>query len=91
MNQTLVRILGDTPLRVLVRLLFLSFVAGVVMAAIGLEPYDIVRSIQDFVEGIWSMGFSAIEKAVGYLLLGAVIVVPVWAVIRLMKIGGGRT
>lgn len=90
MSQTINRILGDTPGRVLVRLVFLSLVAGVVMAALGLEPYDIVRSVAEFFESIWNMGFSAIEKAFRYFLLGAVVVVPVWIVLRLLKVGGGR-
>lgn len=88
MSQTLNRILGDTPGRVLVRLVFLSLVAGVVMAALGIEPYDIVDGIRDFVESIWNMGFSAVEKVFRYFLLGAVVVVPIWILLRLLKLGG---
>lgn len=90
MSQSLNRILGDTPGRVLIRLVFLSLVAGVVMAALGLEPYDIVDSIAGFMEGIWNMGFSAVEKAFRYFLLGAVIVIPAWILLRILKVGGGR-
>jgi hypothetical protein len=89
-QNTIARILGDTPGRVLVRLIFLSFVAGVVMAALGLEPYDIVDSVRRFVEGIWDMGFAAVERAFRYFLLGAVVVVPLWILVRLMKVGGGK-
>jgi hypothetical protein len=34
------------------------------------------------------MGFTAIEKAARYFLLGAVIVFPVWLVMRLLKVMG---
>ncbi len=34
------------------------------------------------------MGFAAIEKAFRYFLLGAVIVFPVWLVMRVLKIAG---
>jgi hypothetical protein len=34
------------------------------------------------------MGFAAIEKAFRYFLLGAVIVFPVWLVMRLLKMAG---
>ena len=39
-------------------------------------------------ERIYDMGFAAIEKAFRYFLLGAVIVFPVWLVMRLLKIAG---
>ena len=34
------------------------------------------------------MGFEAVEKAVRYFLLGAVIVFPIWLVVRLFKFAG---
>lgn len=83
------RFLGDSPLRVLVRLVFLSFLVGVVMAAIGLEPLDLVNSAIRFVRDIWETGFETIEKALHYLLLGAVIVVPIFLISRLFRAGRG--
>jgi hypothetical protein len=34
------------------------------------------------------MGFAAIEKSLRYFLLGAVIVFPVWIVVRVLKVMG---
>lgn len=87
--NALTRFLGDTPLRVLVRLLFLSFLVGVVMAALGLEPLDLVRRIVDFVRYVWETGFRTFDRAFQYLLLGACVVVPVFIVMRLMRAGRG--
>ncbi|WP_181699937.1 DUF6460 domain-containing protein [Chthonobacter albigriseus] len=89
-SNAVTRFLGDSPLRVLVRLVFLSFIVGVVMAALGLEPYDIIDSIFDMVRRIYSMGFEAIDKVLRYFLLGAVIVVPLWLLSRLFKAGSAR-
>lgn len=86
-NDQLSRFLGDSPLRVLVRLVFLSFIVGVVMAALGIEPYDIVDSIIRFFERFYDMGFAAIDKAVRYFLLGVVVVVPIWLLVRLARSG----
>lgn len=88
---TLTRILGDTPGRVLVRLIFLSFVVGVVMAALGLEPATLLARLVDMVEGLWNLGWGAVEKAWQYLLLGAVVVIPVWLVLRVLRVGSGRS
>ncbi|HWK12879.1 MAG TPA: DUF6460 domain-containing protein [Rhizobiaceae bacterium] len=75
--------LGDSPLRVLVKLVVLSFLVGLVMSAFGWTPGDIYRSLVLAVERVWYMGFAAIDNVVGYFLLGAAIVVPVFLLIRL--------
>lgn len=88
--STLTRILGDTPGRVLVRLVFLSFVVGVVMAALGLEPRTLVDNLIRMVEGVWNLGWDAVTKAWQYFLLGAVVVVPLWLILRVLNVGRGR-
>lgn len=88
MNDRLYRLIGDSPMRLLVRLIVLSLAVGFVLAALGLEPYDILNSLLRFVRRIWDMGFSAFDRAWHYFLLGAVVVVPLWIVMRLLKIGG---
>jgi hypothetical protein len=59
-----------------------------VLAALGFSPYEIIDSIARLVERIYNLGFEAIEKAVRYFLLGAVIVFPIWLVVRLFKFTG---
>jgi len=86
-NERVSRFLGGSPLRVLLQLLFLSLVVGVVMAALGIEPFDVVRWFVRTFERIVDMGFGAVEQVLRYLLLGAVIVVPVWLVLRLVNAG----
>ena len=79
------RLLGDTPGRLLLRLVFLSFVVGVVMAALGLEPAELVSNLVRMVEGLWNLGWGAVTRAWQYFLLGAVVVVPIWLIVRLMR------
>ncbi|WP_026781999.1 DUF6460 domain-containing protein [Pleomorphomonas koreensis] len=90
MSDRFERLFGDSPARLLVRLVILSLVVGVVLAALGVEPYDIVASALRFVDRIWSMGFDAIDRVWRYFLLGAVVVVPVWLVLRLLNAGRNR-
>jgi hypothetical protein len=87
------RFFGGNPGLVLLRLAILSLVVGVVLAALGFSPFDILRSIQELLARIYDLGFEAIEKAGRYFLLGAVIVFPVWFIARLLKMMGrsGRT
>jgi Domain of unknown function (DUF6460) len=82
------RFFGGNPALVLTRLAILSLIVGVVLAALGFSPFEIIESLQRLIERIYDMGFAAIEKGFRYFLLGAVIVFPVWLVVRLLKWAG---
>jgi hypothetical protein len=86
-NDAVNRFFGGSPLSVLVRLILLSILVGVILSAIGLDPFDIWRSIDRLFRSIWNMGWDAIDWAWRYFLLGAVIVVPIWILVRLAKRG----
>jgi len=86
-NGTTNRFFGGPPLSVLVRLILLSILVGVILSAIGLDPFDIWRSLERLVRSIWNMGWDALDWAWRYFLLGAVIVVPIWILVRLAKRG----
>jgi hypothetical protein len=89
-NDTLSRFLGGSPLGVLGRLILLSILIGFVLHAFGLNPYNIVASIRHLIESIWDLGFDAINWIWRYFLLGAVIVIPVWLIMRLVNAPRGR-
>ena len=89
-NGTVTRIFGGSPLGVLARLVLVSVLVGVVLSALGLDPFDIVRSIERLIRNIWSMGFDAVRWLWRYFLLGAVIVVPIWIVVRLFNAPRGK-
>jgi len=82
-NDGLYRFLGGTPLTVAFRLVLLSILVGVVLAAIGFDPWNIVNSIRLLFQRIWDLGFDAINGLWRYFLLGAVIVIPIWLLSRL--------
>jgi len=82
-NNELTRFFGGSPLWVLVRLVVLSVVVGVILAALGLDPMNIFQSLEHLVRSLFSFGFEAIERLWRYFLLGAVIVVPLWLILRI--------
>src|SRR5665213_2185636 len=77
-NDGLSRFLGGSPLAVAFRLILLSILVGVVLAAIGFDPWNILRSIRLLFQRIWDLGFDTINGLWRYFLLGAVIVIPPW-------------
>ena len=85
------RIFGGNPGLVMLRLVILSLIVGVVLAALGFSPYDIIQNLKDLAIRIYDMGFAAVEKAFRYFLLGAVIVFPIWLVMRVFRLFGRET
>jgi hypothetical protein len=79
------RFFGGPPLAVVGRLVLLSILVGVILAAIGLDPWNILESVRRLIERVWNMGFDAVRWLWRYFLLGAVIVVPIWLLVRLAK------
>ena len=90
MNDAWNKFFGGSPLGVFVRLVILSIIVGVLLAALGVDPWNIWRSIESLARRIMSMGFEAIEWVWRYFLLGAVIVIPIWVIVRLLRVSRGR-
>ncbi len=86
----LTRFFGGPPLSVIFRLVLLSVLIGVILKVLGLDPFNILRSVEDLVRAIWNMGFDAVRWLWRYFLLGAVIVVPIWLIMRLMRAAKGE-
>jgi hypothetical protein len=90
MSEGITRFLGGPPLAVLVKLVLLSILIGVVLAALGLDPWNIVTSVRRLIQNIWDMGFDAVKWLWQYFLLGAVLVIPIWLILRLIRAPKGR-
>ena len=86
----LTRFLGGSPLMVVFRLVMLSILVGVVLAAIGFDPWNILNSIELLFRRLWNLGFDAINWLWRYFLLGAVIVIPIWLLSRMFGTPRGR-
>lgn len=79
------RFIGGSLIGVLIRLVILSIIVGVILAALGLEPFDVFNGVRRLAERIYDMGYGAFEKGLSYFLTGALLVVPIWFVARLFK------
>jgi hypothetical protein len=90
MSNQVNQFFGGPPLSVALRLVLLSILVGVILSAIGLDPLNLWRSLQSLVRQIWDMGFDALWSVWRYFLLGAVLVIPIWLVVRLAKGARGK-
>ncbi len=84
------RFLGGPPLAVLARLILLSILVGVILSVIGIDPTNVLQSIQNLIQALWERGFDALRWLWGYFLLGAVLVLPIWVLVRLINGAGHK-
>jgi hypothetical protein len=89
-GSSLTHFLGGSPLSVLVRLLFVSLVVGALLTWLGISPWEIVRNARQVLLNLWNMGFGAFRELFEFVIAGAILVVPVWLILRLMNARGGR-
>lgn len=87
MSSAFHRFFGGPPGWVVVRLVVISLVVGLVLSALNIHPLELVERMRGLVLGLWHMGFDAIILAGRYLIIGAMIVVPVWLILRILSMG----
>ncbi len=80
---------GGNPLAVILRLVIICIITGIVLRAAGINPADLLRSLPDVLRAISEYGWSWVETAFQYFFLGAIIVIPIWVIVRLFKFMGG--
>jgi sulfite exporter TauE/SafE len=77
--------LPPVGLGTLVRLLLWSLAVGLVLALLDLSPRELLVWARDTAGGLVAELELYTGRAVSYVLLGAVIVVPIWAVTYLWR------
>ena len=89
-NTQMTRWVGGSPMAVLFRLILVSILVGVILSALGFDPWNIIESIRALIRRLWDMGFDAVHWLWRYFLLGAVIVIPIWLIMRAVNAPRGR-
>jgi hypothetical protein len=87
-DNALTRFFGGSPIAVLLRLLLVSLIVGAMLVWLDIRPADIIYGVQRFFMRLWNMGFDAIRDVAEYIIAGAIIVIPVWLVMRLLAMKG---
>ena len=85
MGSNLQRFLGGSPGWVIVKLLFLSLLVGAFMHFVGVTPAGLLQQAFRLVESVLSLGFDAFGEVGRWLAYGAMVVVPVWLVLRVLQ------
>ncbi|NKB56341.1 MAG: hypothetical protein GKS00_08400 [Alphaproteobacteria bacterium] len=73
-----------------VKLLIMSLLVGLVLAFLNIDPQNILQSARDGVEALMKMGVDFFGWAFKYVLIGAVVVVPIWLALFLWRYLRGK-
>ncbi len=87
MADRVTQFLGDTPLRTFVKLAVISLIVGVIMAALNFTPVDVWFAVRDFARWLYDLGYEAFGRIGIYFIYGAMVVVPVFFLMRLLSVG----
>ena len=90
-NDRVSRFLGGSPLAVAFRLVLLSILVGVVLAAVGFDPWNIIQSVRLLFQRLWNLRLRRHQLAVALLpARRRAIVIPIWLLSRLFGAPRGR-
>lgn len=79
------RLFGGSPGAVILKLVFLSLLVGAFMSLLGITPQGLLAGVAELVRDLWETGFEAFGTVGRWLVYGALVVVPVWLVLRLIS------
>jgi Family of unknown function (DUF6460) len=79
------RFFGDNVAGTIIRLVLISIVVGIVFSALGITPFNLVERLEQVVRRITDLGFDAVRWTFNYFLLGAIIVFPIWIIMRVVR------
>jgi Family of unknown function (DUF6460) len=79
------RFLGGSPGTVILRLIVTSLIVGAAMVFFNLTPRDLLEGLRQFIKNVWAGGLESLRTLLLYIAYGAIIVVPIFIVTRLLK------
>lgn len=68
-----------------VKLLVVSLLVGMMLAFFDMKPEELLASLGGTVKSIFQVLVSLVEWMVPYVLLGAVVVIPIWVIMLVWK------
>mgnify|MGYP003116788499 FL=1 len=74
----------------LLRLFILSLIIGLVLSAFDIRPESLLGAVGGTVESLFNVIADTVEWAVPFVLIGAVVVIPIWLILSAIRIARRR-
>jgi len=81
---------SNTIVSTIIKVLIVSLLVGFALTLFDITPKQLLANLGGTVQDIFEVGVSMVEWAVPYILLGAVIVVPIWIIMKLWAVVSAR-
>ena len=89
-SLNLTRIFGGSPVGVVLRLVLLCVIVGLVLDQLDLDALELFGWVARSVRELIANSAELLRTIGRYFLIGAVVVIPIWIVLRVLKVGVGR-
>ena len=76
--------------RTIVKLIIACLLVGLVLSTLNIDHRNILESGQDAIEWLTEVGGEFFGWALSYILIGAVVVIPIWLILYMVKAVRGR-
>ncbi|MGL5114137.1 MAG: DUF6460 domain-containing protein [Beijerinckiaceae bacterium] len=83
-NDAISRLLGGNPVSVAIKLVIVSVIVGALLHFAGLSPASLFNAIARMMRELIGSGWDAVRTVGEFALYGAVIVVPIFLLTRLL-------
>lgn len=84
------KIFGGAVVPTLLKLAAISVIVGLVFAAFGIDPMNLWRDFGATIRDTWVLALNAVDWSWQYAALGAIVVLPLWIIYRIIIAIGGR-
>ena len=82
------RFIGGSPAAVAIKLAVVSLIVGALLMWLRIRPAELFAEVLGLLDHLWALGFASLRDFGTYLVAGAVIVVPVWLILRVLSYRG---
>lgn len=74
----------------IVKLALVCLFVGFLLVFFGIDPVALMQNFPEAIQSIFEVVADLIRWAVPYIMLGAVVVIPIWLVFFLLRVARGR-
>lgn len=74
---------GSHPVKMIIKLILVSLLVGFVLKILHITPVGLFEWAVETIAHIINISFNSVEKIIGYVITGAVVVIPVWLFMRM--------
>jgi len=76
---------SSSPVSTVIKLVVVSLIVGFVISKLDITPEDVLNNFGETVHSLYNFAADAVEWAADYIVLGAIIVLPIWGISTLLS------